>query len=168
MSSKEAHQSAAARKLAAWVASASVINPIIEEAFQSGCLSEGTLEALASPDGIPLACTSAPVILILPYPPIRNVKYHVPSKPPRFTRVCTPPFCRRGLLVGANGSAVDHLDVAVVRGGDGVHQPVPHARLSPSREAVVAGRARTKATPQLVDAHKELFATTQSGAWPLR
>src|SRR4029077_6272637 len=125
------------------------------------------------------------------------------------------------------------LDVAVVRGGDGVHQPVPHARLSPSREAIVAGRARSKAlgqvapwcartqppedavqpppvvhsrhtsrlagrerldhaplevgqiisahaaresefcaswkpNPQLVDAHKELFATTQSGAWPLR
>jgi hypothetical protein len=26
-------------------------------------------------------------------------------------------------VVGANGSAVDHPDVAVVRGGDGMHQP---------------------------------------------
>jgi hypothetical protein len=31
-----------------------------------------------------------------------------------------------------NGGAVDHLDVAVVRDGDGVHQPVPHAG-SPQR-----------------------------------
>jgi hypothetical protein len=41
-----------------------------------------------------------------------------------------------------NGGAVDHLDVAVVRDGDGVHQPVPHARLPPSHEAVVTGGAR--------------------------
>ena len=40
-----------------------------------------------------------------------------------------------------NGGAVDHLDVAVVRDGDGVHQPVPHARLPPSHEAVVTGGA---------------------------
>lgn len=52
-----------------------------------------------------------------------------------------PLFCRRGLLVGANGGAVDHLDVAVIRGGDLVHQPVPHTCLSPSHEAVVAGGA---------------------------
>ena len=82
----EAHQAVAAQKLAAWVVSSGVINPVIEQAFQNGCLSQATLETLASPDGIPLACTSAPVILVLPYPPIRNVKYHVPSKPPRFTR----------------------------------------------------------------------------------
>ena len=55
--------------------------------------------------------------------------------------------CRNGWRRG--GSAVDHLDVAVMRGGDGVHQPVPHARLSPPREAVVAGRARTKALGQV-------------------
>lgn len=60
-----------------------------------------------------------------------------------------PPFCRRSLLVGANGGAVDHLDVAVVRGGDGVHQPIPHARLSPSREAVVARGARAVALGQV-------------------
>lgn len=40
-----------------------------------------------------------------------------------------------------NGGAVDHLDVTVVRDGDGVHQPVPHARLPPSHEAVVTGGA---------------------------
>jgi hypothetical protein len=39
------------------------------------------------------------------------------------------PFCRRGLLMRPDGSAVDHLDFAVVRCADGVHQPVPHARL---------------------------------------
>src|SRR3546814_16958078 len=48
-----------------------------------------------------------------------------------------PPFCRRGLLVGANGGAVDHLDGAVVGGSDGVHQVVPYACLPPSGEAVV-------------------------------
>lgn len=53
-----------------------------------------------------------------------------------------PLFCRRGLLVGPNGGAVDHLDVAVVRGSDCIHQPVPDARLSPSHEAVVASGAR--------------------------
>gem|GEM_PF-2371925 len=57
------------------------------------------------------------------------------------TMICTPPFCRRGLLVGANGGAVDHLDGAVVGGGDGVHQPVPDTCLSPAHEAVVAGSA---------------------------
>lgn len=60
-----------------------------------------------------------------------------------------PPFCRRSLLVDANGGAVDHLDVAVVRGGDGVHQPVPYARLSPSHEAVVAGGAWAVALRQV-------------------
>src|SRR5262245_57009362 len=81
----EAHQAAVAQKLAAGVVSGGVKNPVIQ-AHQNSCLSQGTLEMLASPDGIPLVCTSAPVILLLPYPPIRNVKYHVPSKPPRFTR----------------------------------------------------------------------------------
>lgn len=60
-----------------------------------------------------------------------------------------PPFCRRGLLMGANGGAVDHLDVAIVRGGDGIHQPVPHACLPPSYEAVVAGGARAIALGQV-------------------
>src|SRR5262249_50868263 len=56
--------------------------------------------------------------------------------------VCAPPSCRRSLLMGTNGSAVDHLDVAVVCGGDGVHHPTPYTRLPPPHEAVVAGSAR--------------------------
>jgi hypothetical protein len=56
--------------------------------------------------------------------------------------VCAPPSCRRRLLMGTNGSAVDHLDVAVVCGGDGVHHPIPYTRLPPPHEAVVAGSAR--------------------------
>lgn len=60
-----------------------------------------------------------------------------------------PFFWRRGLLVGANGGDVDHLDVAVVRSGDGVDQSVPHTCLSPSHEAVVAGGARAIALRQV-------------------
>lgn len=60
-----------------------------------------------------------------------------------------PPFCRRSLLVRPNGSAVDHLDFAVVRGADSIHQVVPHARRPPSSEAVVAGRARAIALGQV-------------------
>lgn len=60
-----------------------------------------------------------------------------------------PLFYRRGLLMGANGSAVDHLDVALMDGGDGVHQPIPDASLSPSHEAVVTGGARPIALRQV-------------------
>lgn len=60
-----------------------------------------------------------------------------------------PPFCRRSLLVRPDGSAVDHLYLTVMRGADGIHQPVPHACLSPSVEAVVAGGARTVAFRQI-------------------
>lgn len=59
------------------------------------------------------------------------------------------PFCRRGPLMGANGGTVDHLDLAVVRCADGVHQPIPHAHLPPSIEAVVAGGARAVALRQV-------------------
>jgi hypothetical protein len=83
---REAQQDAFGQKLTAWVANSRVINPIITKAAQDGCLSQGTLQDLASAAGISLACTTAPVIVILPYPPIRNVKYHVPEKPPRMTR----------------------------------------------------------------------------------
>jgi len=51
--------------------------------------------------------------------------------------------------MGANGSAVDHLDVAIVRGCDGIHHPVPDASLSPPDEAVVAGGARAIAFRQV-------------------
>jgi hypothetical protein len=60
-----------------------------------------------------------------------------------------PLFCRRSLLVRPDGGAVDHLDLAVVRGADGVHQPVPYACLSPSVEAVVAGGAWSVALGQV-------------------
>src|ERR1700712_219131 len=60
-----------------------------------------------------------------------------------------PPFCRRSLLVRPDGSAVDHLDVAVIRSGDGVHHPAPHACFAPSHEAVVAGSARAIALGQV-------------------
>lgn len=49
----------------------------------------------------------------------------------------------------SDGSAVDHLDGAIVRGTDGVHQLVPHACLSPSIEAVVTGGARPIALGQV-------------------
>ena len=52
-----------------------------------------------------------------------------------------PPFCRRSLLVRPDGSAVDHLDVTVMGGSDGVHHPVPDASFAPPYEAVVAGGA---------------------------
>jgi len=86
MPRQETSQAALDQKVAAWVAKTRAINPIIAKAEQDGCLSKGTLEALTSTAGISLACTTAPVILILPYPPIRNVKYHVPAKPPRWRR----------------------------------------------------------------------------------
>jgi hypothetical protein len=60
-----------------------------------------------------------------------------------------PLFRCRSLLVRPERSAVDHLDLAVVRGTDGVHQPVPHACLPPSVEAVVAGGSRTIAPRQV-------------------
>ena len=72
--------------LKAWLAATQSINPIVLKAEQAGCLSMGTLDDLASLKGIPLACTSAPVVLILPYPPPRNVKYHQPETAPRLTR----------------------------------------------------------------------------------
>lgn len=56
--------------------------------------------------------------------------------------ICTSLFCRRGLPVGADGGAVNHLDIAVIGSGDSIHHPIPNARLSPSNEAVVAGGAR--------------------------
>jgi len=77
--------SARSENLAAWVANTRRIHPTVEKAKHDGCLSQGTLEQLASPRGIPLACTTAPVVLIVPCLPVRNVKYHVPEQPPRLT-----------------------------------------------------------------------------------
>jgi len=44
------------------------------------------------------------------------------------------------MLMHADGRAVDHLHIALVGGGDGIHQPIPDARFAPAYEAVVAGR----------------------------
>lgn len=72
--------------------------------------------------------------------------------------------------MGTNRAAVDHLDAALVRSGDGVHQPVPYACLSPSHEAIVAGGARvmplrrvTKCAPDL-STQKMPFNTRRSSA----
>jgi hypothetical protein len=51
--------------------------------------------------------------------------------------------------VRPDGSAVDHLDVAVISLGDRVHHPVPHACPSPAHEAVVTGRPRPIALGQV-------------------
>ncbi len=73
-------------KLKLRVQNSTTINPIIAKAAQDGCLSTGTLDDLASAQGIPLACTSAPVILFTPYTPERNAKYHVPTRTRRLRR----------------------------------------------------------------------------------
>ena len=44
--------------------------------------------------------------------------------------------------MSANGSAVDHLYVAIVGSGDGVHHPIPYARFSSAHEAIVTGGTR--------------------------
>ena len=51
--------------------------------------------------------------------------------------------------MGADGGAIDHLDVAVMRDGDGIHQSGPHAGLPPSYEAVVARGAWAVALGQV-------------------
>nr|AAA22087.1 unknown [Agrobacterium tumefaciens] len=51
--------------------------------------------------------------------------------------------------MGANGSAVDHLDVAIIGSSDGVHHSVPDACFPPSYESVVAGGSRTIAFGQV-------------------
>jgi hypothetical protein len=52
-------------------------------------------------------------------------------------------------MMGASRRAVDHLDVTVMGGGDGVHHSIPNARLSASDEAVVTGGSRTIAFRQV-------------------
>ena len=49
----------------------------------------------------------------------------------------------------AHDRAVDHLDLAVVRFHDGVHQTVPNAGLPPAVEAVVDRRVRPIAFGQI-------------------
>jgi hypothetical protein len=52
------------------------------------------------------------------------------------------PFLSSRPAGGRERGAVDHLNVAIVSSGNGVHQLVPHTGLPPSHEAVVAGGAR--------------------------
>jgi len=63
-------------------------------------------------------------------------------------QLSAPLVCRRGLLVGASG-AVDYLDSAVVGRGNGIYQLIPHTRLSPQHEAVVASGGRAIALGQI-------------------
>jgi hypothetical protein len=72
-----------AEKLKQRAQNSAAINPIIQAAAIDGCLSTGTLDDFASAQGIPLACTTAPVVVFTPYPPVRNVKYHVPTRKQR-------------------------------------------------------------------------------------
>lgn len=53
------------------------ISPIVAQAEAQGRLAMGTLDQLASTSGIALPLNDPPVLLVLPYPPARNVKYHV-------------------------------------------------------------------------------------------
>jgi hypothetical protein len=75
-----------AAKLELRAQNSATINPIIQKAANDGCLSMGTLDDFASAKGIPLACTTSPVVVFTPYPPVRNVKYHVPTRKPRLVR----------------------------------------------------------------------------------
>jgi hypothetical protein len=59
---------------------------IIDQAAQQGSLSQGQIGDLLSPQGIALASTDDPVILLLPPTPVRNVKYNLRTPPPRFIR----------------------------------------------------------------------------------
>lgn len=67
-----------AAKLELRAQNSATINPIIQKAANDGCLSMGTLDDFASATGIPLACTTSPVVVFTPYRPVRNVKYHAP------------------------------------------------------------------------------------------
>src|SRR5215471_10142775 len=44
---------------------------------------------------------------------------------------------------------IDHLNLAIVGLGNGVHQLIPNARFAPAIEAVVAGRVRAVALGQV-------------------
>ncbi|WP_371833467.1 hypothetical protein [Ferirhizobium litorale] len=48
-----------------------------------------------------------------------------------------PPLRRRSLLVRPDGSAVDNLDLAEMRGGRCIQQAVPYTRLAQPDEAIV-------------------------------
>jgi hypothetical protein len=73
-----------------------------------------------------------------------------------------PPFCRRGLLMGPNGGAVDHLDVAIMRGADSVHQPIPDTGPPPSHKVVVTGGAPRPLSTQ----SRSLWVHGLAKPWP--
>ncbi len=58
------------------------ISPIIQQAQRDGCLSIGTLGQSCDTGGIQLACRTQPVVLLVPEPPARNVKHHLPNPQP--------------------------------------------------------------------------------------
>ncbi len=51
--------------------------------------------------------------------------------------------------MNAHDRRVDHLNIAVVGLGDGVHEPIPMASLAPAVEAIVAGRVGAVALRQI-------------------
>lgn len=73
-------------KLTAWVAGCNKIHPLIEQAAQDGCVSTGTLDDLASANGISLACTTNPLVVITPFPTPWHNKSQVENQEPRFER----------------------------------------------------------------------------------
>jgi hypothetical protein len=58
-------------------------------------------------------------------------------------------FSVGGMLMNADDLSINHLDIAVVDLGDGVHEPVPIAGLAPAVEAIVTGRVGTIALRQV-------------------
>jgi hypothetical protein len=66
--------------------------------------------------------------------------HRVPERSPR--RLADPFFDIGGVLMDANGRAVDHLQIAVVSLGNGFENPVPHTDLPPTGKAVVTGCCR--------------------------
>src|ERR1700753_1472237 len=86
--------------------------------------------------GRPLRSTSAWILVVRP-----------PLERPRHRS--GPPFCRGTMLVHAHDRTVDHLNIAVIGCHNGIHQPIPDTRLSPSVDPVVARRPRAVAFRQI-------------------
>lgn len=58
------------------------VSPIVAQAAAQGRLAMGTLDQLSSASGIALPQNDPPVLLILPYPPPRNLKHHLSGRAP--------------------------------------------------------------------------------------
>ncbi len=76
--------------LTAWVDGCNRIHPLIEQAISDHCLSNGTLDDLAGAAGIPLVCTTRPVVVITPLPRTRLIRYHVANPQSRSPRPTSP------------------------------------------------------------------------------